>query len=310
MQKTRTYNKSQELVHSILQHGDFVNIGDMKYRVVSNHLMNLAGGNSKVFTLLGMNEREKEELCDKIYGYKNQGGDFPTTRHGDMAALTRVAHYLMKKFEDMGEEMTRPKRRKTNLHRLIEKGRVRPGDTFTIVGFNIEVQDDYLRIDHHMHEDIKAFMKRLDITRDDINRAYDPEFVQEGMHTTLWPEFADIYDDNSEESKMEAAYRCVLFLLAREEMAFGPQYNEELEREERREAEAEEKRNKTVQEAQEFIDDVTYVIDKISEESEQLERDIDRLVKRRKLMLKEAYGLRKERLNAKRELEEKIGGAR
>ena len=310
MQKTRTYNKSQELVHSILQHGDFVNIGDMKYRVVSNHLMNLAGGNSKVFTLLGMNEREKEEFCDKIYGYKNQGGDFPTTRHGDMAALTRVAHYLMKKFEDMGEEMTRPKRRKTNLHRLIEKGRVRPGDTFTIVGFNIEVQDDYLRIDHHMHEDIKAFMKRLDITRDDINRAYDPEFVQEGMHTTLWPEFADIYDDNSEESKMEAAYRCVLFLLAREEMAFGPQYNEELEREERREAEAEEKRNKTVQEAQEFIDDVTYVIDKISEESEQLERDIDRLVKRRKLMLKEAYGLRKERLNAKRELEEKIGGAR
>ena len=310
MQKTRTYNKSQELVHSILQHGDFVNIGDMKYRVVSNHLMNLAGGNSKVFTLLGMNEREKEEFCDKIYGYKNQGGDFPTTRHGDMAALTRVAHYLMKKFEDMGEEMTRPKRRKTNLHRLIEKGRVRPGDTFTIVGFNIEVQDDYLRIDHHMHEDIKAFMKRLNITRDDINRAYDPEFVQEGMHTTLWPEFADIYDDNSEESKMEAAYRCVLFLLAREEMAFGPQYNEELEREERREAEAEEKRNKTVQEAQEFIDDVTYVIDKISEESEQLERDIDRLVKRRKLMLKEAYGLRKERLNAKRELEEKIGGAR
>lgn len=310
MQKTRTYNKSQELVHSILQHGDFVNIGDMTYRVVSNHLMNLAGGNSKVFTLLGMNEREKEEFCDKIYGYKNQGGDFPTTRHGDMAALTRVAHYLMKKFEDMGEEMTRPKRRKTNLHRLIEKGRVRPGDTFTIVGFNIEVQDDYLRIDHHMHEDIKAFMKRLNITRDDINRAYDPEFVQEGMHTTLWPEFADIYDDNSEESKMEAAYRCVLFLLAREEMAFGPQYNEELEREERREAEAEEKRNKTVQEAQEFIDDVTYVIDKISEESEQLERDIDRLVKRRKLMLKEAYGLRKERLNAKRELEEKIGGAR
>ena len=310
MQKTRTYNKSQELVHSILQHGDFVNIGDMKHRVVSNHLMNLAGGNSKVFTLLGMNEREKEEFCDKIYGYRNQGGDFPTTRHGDMAALTRVAHYLMKKFEDMGEEMTRPKRRKTNLHRLIEKGRVRPGDTFTIVGFNIEVQDDYLRIDHHMHEDIKAFMKRLNITRDDINRAYDPEFVQEGMHTTLWPEFADIYDDNSEESKMEAAYRCVLFLLAREEMAFGPQYNEELEREERREAEAEEKRNKTVQEAQEFIDDVTYVIDKISEESEQLERDIDRLVKRRKLMLKEAYGLRKERLNAKRELEEKIGGAR
>lgn len=310
MQKTRTYNKSQELVHSILQHGDFVNIGDMKHRVVSNHLMNLAGGNSKVFTLLGMNEREKEEFCDKIYGYRNQGGDFPTTRYGDMAALTRVTHCLMKKFEDMGEEMTRPKRRKTNLHRLIEKGRVRPGDTFTIVGFNIEVQDDYLRIDHHMHEDIKAFMKRLNITRDDINRAYDPEFVQEGMHTTLWPEFADIYDDNSEESKMEAAYRCVLFLLAREEMAFGPQYNEELEREERREAEAEEKRNKTVQEAQEFIDDVTYVIDKISEESEQLERDIDRLVKRRKLMLKEAYGLRKERLNAKRELEEKIGGAR
>ena len=310
MQKTRTYNKSQELVHSILQHGDFVNIGDMKHRVVSNHLMNLAGGNSKIFTLLGMNEREKEEFCDKIYGYRNQGGDFPTTRHGDMAALTRVAHYLMKKFEDMEEEITRPKRRKTNLHRLIEKGRVRPGDTFTIVGFNIEVQDDYLRIDHHMHEDIKAFMKRLNITRDDINRAYDPEFVQEGMHTTLWPEFTDVYNGNSEESKMEAAYRCVLFLLAREEMAFGPQYNEELEREERREAEAEEKRNKTVQEAQEFIDDVTYVIDKISEESEQLERDIDRLVKRRKLMLKEAYGLRKERLNAKRELEEKTGGSR
>ena len=310
MQKTRTYNKSQELVHSILQHGDFVNIGDMKYRVVSNHLMNLAGGNSKVFALLGMNEREKEEFCDKIYGYRNQGGDFPTTRHGDMAALTRVAHYLMKKFEDMGEEMTRPKRRKTNLHRLIDKGYVRPGDVFIIAGWDVETQDDYLRIGNHMHEDIKAFMKRLNITRDDINRAYDPEFVQEGMHTTLWPEFADIYDDNSEESKMEAAYRCVLFLLAREEMAFGPQYNEELEREERREAEAEEKRNKTVQEAQEFIDDVTYVIDKMTEESEQLERDIDRLVKRRKLMLKEAYGLRKERLNAKRELEEKIGGAR
>ena len=305
MDNSKTYSNSEGLIGVTLTIGDYVNIGSMTYKVTSNHLSNLHGMNSEIFKTLGMNEREKERICDKIYGYRNLGGDFPSTESSDMQALTSIAYYLMKEFETVKESLEKEKsalQRKTNLHRLIEKGEVKRGDMFVIAGVDIEVLDEYLRIGGHMAGDVEKFMSTLAITRDDINRAYDHRFVREMSTHTLWPEFPDIFGDTGYGEHNEAAYRCLLFLLMREELLFGPQYDEEAEEEERRLEE--EKRSAIIQETREFIDDATYVIDKISEDSARLGEEISRLANRKKLLMKESYALRKERRGAVQELEE------
>lgn len=64
----------------------------LRYNAVYNFLAADLGGNSLIFELLGI--KDKNAFCTEFYGYKSGSGDFPTCNSGDYAALTRVYNAL------------------------------------------------------------------------------------------------------------------------------------------------------------------------------------------------------------------------
>lgn len=95
------YNNLNELRDNTLQEDDFVffNIDDikLKYIVYDNHLAIYGCGiNEKIFTILKL---DKKVFCDTHYGYYNYGGDWPTCKINDYAALTRVVRALYQEID-------------------------------------------------------------------------------------------------------------------------------------------------------------------------------------------------------------------
>jgi len=89
--------------HGYLNCGGKLEIAGVTYDVAYNHLLYLEGPNDEIFDKLGI--RDKKNFCEKAYGYKPSGGNFPQCKIKDYPALTRVAMALFKKAE--GKERKR-----------------------------------------------------------------------------------------------------------------------------------------------------------------------------------------------------------
>lgn len=95
------YKTSSELENKTLKRGDLLNIGRINYRVAQMFLDNLEEcDNSVIFGVLSISD--KNEFCEKIYGYTPEGGGFPEIKDGDYESLTKVALALMKLSEEKG----------------------------------------------------------------------------------------------------------------------------------------------------------------------------------------------------------------
>lgn len=74
------------------KHGDTVrfviNDETLTYKVQSNHLSNVDGNNSTIFTLLDI--ADSREFCTNIYGYTDNNGGFPEYISGDYIAANKV----------------------------------------------------------------------------------------------------------------------------------------------------------------------------------------------------------------------------
>ena len=99
------YRTLEELRNNTLNYGDIVyfciNSRQLKYSVLSEHLSNHNSLNSEIFSILKLNAKE---FCDYYYGYHNNGGDWPTCKPGDLAALTRVVKALYQEIESKKEK--------------------------------------------------------------------------------------------------------------------------------------------------------------------------------------------------------------
>lgn len=78
------------------KHGDtvrfVVNNQTLTYKVQSNHLSNVDGNNSTIFTLLDIADRR--EFCTNIYGYNDYDGGFPEYVSGDYVSANKVISAL------------------------------------------------------------------------------------------------------------------------------------------------------------------------------------------------------------------------
>ena len=91
-----TYEKLEQLEGKTLGLNDIVSFAlpekkkKLVYTVEHNYLSN-GSSNGIIFDELGLN---KNEFCDRLYGFKNGGGDWPQTQsYGDkdaLEAMTRV----------------------------------------------------------------------------------------------------------------------------------------------------------------------------------------------------------------------------
>lgn len=96
------YNNLKELGNNTLRMGDIVYFytdgKQLKYSVQSTHLSNmLICNNAEIFSILNIVNRN--DFCNYNYGYPSHGGDWPTCRIGDCAALTRVVRALYLEIE-------------------------------------------------------------------------------------------------------------------------------------------------------------------------------------------------------------------
>ncbi|MFA6354873.1 MAG: hypothetical protein WCW65_00395 [Candidatus Paceibacterota bacterium] len=96
------YRSLDKLEGKILDRGDFVVFGDIRYQVLKNCLICYLNDkdNDKIFWTLGIGSY-KYEVCTEHYGYEAGGshlipGQFPTCKENDYEALTRIAIALFK----------------------------------------------------------------------------------------------------------------------------------------------------------------------------------------------------------------------
>lgn len=91
-----TYHTLEGLGNNTLQLGDtiyfYINGKQLKYSVQSDHLCNMFRcNNAEIFSILGI---KKEDFCRWHYGYEPNGGEWPSCKIGDFAALTRIVKLL------------------------------------------------------------------------------------------------------------------------------------------------------------------------------------------------------------------------
>lgn len=96
-----TYHTLEGLGNNTLQLGDniyfYINGKQLKYSVQSDHLCNMFKcDNAEIFSILDI---EKDDFCRWYYGYNPYGGNWPSCKIGDFAALTRVVKVLYRKIE-------------------------------------------------------------------------------------------------------------------------------------------------------------------------------------------------------------------
>ena len=97
---------AEDLRGSILQYGDFVYFGALKYQVESRYLSFKrtseypCGSNASVFEVLDL---KKNTFCSKHYGYPETGGDWPECNIKDMGALTRVVLALYEEISKLSK---------------------------------------------------------------------------------------------------------------------------------------------------------------------------------------------------------------
>ncbi len=103
------YHTLKELGNNTLQLSDviyfYINNRQLKYSVQSNYLSNeLKTDNAEIFTILNIN---KSDFCRLYYGYNHGGGNWPTCRQRDFAALTRVVRALYQeiKYKEAKEDI-------------------------------------------------------------------------------------------------------------------------------------------------------------------------------------------------------------
>lgn len=95
------YQSLRELGNNTLNYDDvvyfYVDDKQLKYYIQPNYLSNaLKCDNAEIFSILGIN---KSDFCNTFYGYHNHGGDWPTCKLEDFAALTRVVQALYREIE-------------------------------------------------------------------------------------------------------------------------------------------------------------------------------------------------------------------
>ena len=95
------YHTLEELGNNTLSCGDivyfYVNNRHLKYSVQSDHLCNMFRcDNAEIFSILGI---KKDDFCRWHYGYEHNGGDWPSCKVGDFAALTRAVKVLYLEIE-------------------------------------------------------------------------------------------------------------------------------------------------------------------------------------------------------------------
>lgn len=105
------YHTLEELGNNTLHPNDTVyfcvNGKQLKYYVQYDHLSNVyKPNNAEIFSILSIN---KNDFCNSHYGYYNYGGDWPSSKSSDFAALTRVVIALYQEIESK-------KVRKTTIH--------------------------------------------------------------------------------------------------------------------------------------------------------------------------------------------------
>lgn len=109
-----------DIITGTLKQGDevvFNVFGEtLTYVVLPHYLLNASsGGNDRIFELLKL---DKEVFCDKHYGYKPGGGDWPISTKDDFEALTRVVNALYDVINSRDTKTT-----KTIMSNIIEKFR-------------------------------------------------------------------------------------------------------------------------------------------------------------------------------------------
>lgn len=102
-----TYHTLEGLGNNTLKLGDFIYFyidgRQLKYSVQSNHLSNMFKcNNAEIFSILGV--INKSDFCNSYYGYYNYGGDWPSCKIADYAALTRVVKALYLEIERKKEK--------------------------------------------------------------------------------------------------------------------------------------------------------------------------------------------------------------
>lgn len=86
------YKSFDQLNGKTLKEGDEVVIFNSTHEVRTDHFYNIRHINNNVFILFGINSGE---LASEVYGYSNLGGCWPSCRHKDFEALTRIALVLL-----------------------------------------------------------------------------------------------------------------------------------------------------------------------------------------------------------------------
>ena len=97
------YQTLEELGNNTLRLGDiiyfYIDGKQLKYSVQSDHLCNVFRcNNAEIFSILGIINRS--DFCNSHYGYYDYGGDWPSCKLGDFAALTRVVKALYREIEN------------------------------------------------------------------------------------------------------------------------------------------------------------------------------------------------------------------